>query len=58
MLASFVSEGNALEITDEQLFKEWDRAMTLFENQVPMIEKMLEQSFREELGVLQKRDNR
>ncbi len=45
-------EAGAIEVTIDQVYTEWDKAMTTMEGDVPKIKKSLEESFRELLGVL------
>jgi hypothetical protein len=52
-LAFFFQEAKAIKVSDEQIWEEWNNAMKTMENKVPVIKQLLEQSFREELGVLQ-----
>jgi hypothetical protein len=54
---SFVQEREAIELSYDQLFEEWDKAMSIMEQEVPLVKIALEESFRELLGVLQPRNN-
>lgn len=53
LLATFVSGANVIKVSDGQVLEEWNKAMSILENEVPIIKQLLEQSFREELGVQQ-----
>ena len=52
-LALFFQEEKAIKVTDEQVLEVWNIAMQTMENKVLEIKRLLEQSFRKELGVLQ-----
>jgi hypothetical protein len=52
-LAFFFQEAKAIQVTDEDIWNAWKEAMQTMESEVPVIKRLLEQSFREELGVLQ-----
>ena len=53
MLVFFFQEASAIKVTDNQIWDIWNRAMDTIESEVPKIKELLEQSFRELLGVLQ-----
>ena len=52
-LAFISQEGAAVEISNENLFKLWDKGMTVLEKDAPNIKNALESEFRELLGVVQ-----
>lgn len=51
VLATFAHQRDALNISDEQVFEEWRKASSLFDEDVPKVKRTLEDSFRELLGV-------
>lgn len=53
MLVSFVQEREAVELNYDQIYIEWDKAMKMMEQEVPVIKDALADSFRELLGVSQ-----
>lgn len=53
-LAFFFEEAKVIEVSEEQLWEAWNRAMESMKKEIPVIKQLLEQSFREELGVLEK----
>jgi hypothetical protein len=53
VLASFVQEKEAIEMPYDHLVEEWDKALGMIEQEVPVIKSALEESFREILGVSQ-----
>jgi hypothetical protein len=52
-LASFVEGREAIKLDDDQEYEEWDKAMRIMEQEIPVVKNALEESFRELLGVLQ-----
>src|SRR6266568_5783137 len=46
MLAGFVRDAGTIELPDEQVFKEWEKALDILERDVPAISSALETSFR------------
>lgn len=51
VLATFANEREALNISDQQVFEEWQKASNLFDLDIPKVKQTLEDSFRELLGV-------
>lgn len=56
-LAFFFRDAKAIEVSEEQIWEVWNNAMKMMESEVPVIKHLLEQNFREELGVLQQARN-
>jgi hypothetical protein len=52
-LAFLFQAADAIGEADEHIWEAWNDAMEMMESDIPGIKKLLEQSFREELGVLQ-----
>lgn len=52
-LAFFFQEAKAIKVSDKQVWEAWNNALQTIESEVPVIKQLLEQSFRQELGVLQ-----
>ena len=52
-LAFFFQEAEAIEISTVQVWEAWNDAMNSMEKEVPDIKRLLEEHFRNELGVLQ-----
>jgi len=52
-LAFFVREREAIALDDDQLLEEWNNAMSILEQEIPVIKNALEESFRGLLGVIQ-----
>ena len=51
-LVVFIQDAPALKLTSDQIWNEWNKAMTIMEGDVPKIKNSLEESFRDLLGVL------
>jgi len=52
-LAFFFQEERVIEVSDQQIWEAWNNAMQTMDSEVPVIKQLLEQNFRQELGVLQ-----
>jgi hypothetical protein len=52
-LVFFFQEAAAIKVTEDQIWEIWNKGMETIESEVPKIKELLEQSFRELLGVLQ-----
>ena len=51
-LIFFIQNAPPLNLTTDQIWDEWNKSMTLIEDNVPKMKESLEKSFREILGVL------
>lgn len=56
MLASFVQERDAIELSYNDISAEWNKAMSIMEQEIPVIKSVLEESFRGLLGVPESRN--
>lgn len=51
MLAMFVHDAGAIEVSEEQVFEEWEKALSIMERDVPAISSAVETSFIELLDM-------
>jgi len=51
ILATFVHDAESIEVSDDQVFEEWERAVVMFDREVPTITNSLETSFRRLLDI-------
>jgi hypothetical protein len=53
ILASFVQEREVIKVSYDDISVEWNKAMSIMEQEIPVVKSALEGSFKELLGVLQ-----
>lgn len=56
-LVIFIQDAGAIKLTTDQIWNEWNKAMTIIDSDVMKIKNSLEGSFRELLGVIQLKAN-
>ena len=51
VLAVFTHEGKGVTVTEEDILKEWEKAMTAMDQEIPQLKRSIENCFRAILGV-------